>query len=446
MPDELVVVMDGIVAGRLSRHANNRLRFVYDEDYRASGATPLSLSMPLTAPAHADSPSRRPVTDFLWGLLPDSDTVLERWARHYAVRRTSPFFLLGTPVGEDCAGAVSFWAPDDLERMLGHIGDIEWLTEDDVSALLRDLRSDRAAWLGQGFTGQFSLAGAQAKTALLHDGRRWGRPSGMTPTTHILKPGAGGFADHEVDEHLCLDAARRAGLTTATSRIERFGDQLAIVSTRYDRIHLPDGSVRRVHQEDACQALAMGPDRKYESRGGPGVRAIAGLLRGAMPPAAAEAAVREFAGGLAWNWIIGGTDAHARNYSLLLARDQVRLAPLYDVSSYLPYLEQTGPGQEYLRERDITMAMRIGGSYELSPPRNTWPAAAADLGISADELLTIVRGLAEAAPDAFATAAAAPPVADLGSPLVERLVDRVADRAARCAAVLGTAPGGAGHA
>ena len=59
MPDELVVVMDGIVAGRLSRHANNRLRFVYDEDYRASGATPLSLSMPLTAPApaRADAPS-----------------------------------------------------------------------------------------------------------------------------------------------------------------------------------------------------------------------------------------------------------------------------------------------------------------------------------------------------------------------------------------------------
>ena len=216
--------------------------------------------------------------------------------------------------------------------------------------------------------------------------------------------------------------------------------------TRYDRIHLPDGSVRRVHQEDACQALAIAPDRKYESRGGPGLRAIAGLLRGTMPPAAAEAAVREFAGGLAWNWIIGGTDAHAKNYSLLLARDQVRLAPLYDMSSYLPYLEQTGPGQEHLRERDITMAMRIGGSYELSPPRNTWPAAAADLGISADELLTIVRGLTEAAPDAFATAAAAPDVAELGSPVVERLIDRVADRAARCAAVLGTAHGGVRHA
>jgi hypothetical protein len=33
-----------------------------------------------------------------------------------------------------------------------------------------------------------------------------------------------------------------------------------------------------------------------------------------------------FADALIWNWVIGGTDAHAKNYSLLLAGDQVRLA------------------------------------------------------------------------------------------------------------------------
>jgi len=40
---------------------------------------------------------------------------------------------------------------------------------------------------------------------------------------------------------------------------------------------------------------------------------------------------------LAWNWLIAGTDAHAKNYSLLLAGNDVRLAPLYDVASALPY-------------------------------------------------------------------------------------------------------------
>jgi len=34
--------------------------------------------------------------------------------------------------------------------------------------------------------------------------------------------------------------------------------------------------------------------------------------------------------------LIAGTDAHAKNYSLLLAADQVRLAPLCDIVSALP--------------------------------------------------------------------------------------------------------------
>ena len=48
--------------------------------------------------------------------------------------------------------------------------------------------------------------------------------------------------------------------------------------------------------------------------------------------------VRRFADALAWNWIIGGTDAHAKNYSLLLSGSDVRLAPLYDIASALPYV------------------------------------------------------------------------------------------------------------
>ena len=56
-----------------------------------------------------------------------------------------------------------------------------------------------------------------------------------------------------------------------------------------------------------------------------------------MPPRVADDAVWRFADALIWNWLIAGTDAHAKNYSLLLAEDQVRLAPLYDVASALPY-------------------------------------------------------------------------------------------------------------
>lgn len=92
----------------------------------------------------------------------------------------------------------------------------------------------------------------------------------------------------------------------------------------------------RVHQEDLCQALGVPPSLKYQNEDGPTPSQIARLLRDVMPPGAGEDAVRRFADALIWNWLIGGTDAHAKNYSILLAGDQVRLAPLYDIASAPP--------------------------------------------------------------------------------------------------------------
>jgi serine/threonine-protein kinase HipA len=142
-----------------------------------------------------------------------------------------------------------------------------------------------------------------------------------------------------------------------------------------------------------------------------------------MPPQVAADAVRRFADALIWNWLIAGTDAHAKNYSLLLADNQVRLAPLYDIASALPY---------GVHEKKLRLAMKIGGDYGVFPHRNTWPAAAGDLGLDSDALVGRVRQQAALAPDVFAEAANAPDVAALDRDLPGRLVDLVADRASRC--------------
>ena len=39
---------------------------------------------------------------------------------------------------------------------------------------------------------------------------------------------------------------------------------------------------------------------------------------------------------LAFNWLICNTDAHAKNYSVLLGPNAARLAPLYDIWSVMP--------------------------------------------------------------------------------------------------------------
>lgn len=428
MADELVVVLGGAVAGTLTRLPNARLRLEYDDAYRSrADPTPLSLSMPVAVRVHADDHRRQPVTNFLWGLLPDSDAVLGRWARHYQVTASSPFALLGTPIGADCAGAVAFCRADDLERVLARPGTVTWLGEAEVAGRLRDLRRDSTAWLGRSFTGQFSLAGAQAKTALLYRDGRWGLPSGAMATTHILKPAVAGFDDHDLNEHLCLEAARRAGLLAARSWIATFEDQNAVVVERYDRRVIGE-EVVRVHQEDLCQALGIPPGAKYQNQGGPSPGTIAALFRRSLPSAAAVDAVARFADALVWNWLIAGTDAHAKDYSLLLSGPEVRLAPLYDIASALPY---------GTHERRLRLAMKVGGEYAVHPNRNTWPLAAQELGIDADRLEARVRELAAAAPDAFADAAATAQVVALGRPTPARLVDLVAERSRRCAALVG---------
>ena len=211
-------------------------------------------------------------------------------------------------------------------------------------------------------------------------------------------------------------------LLAVRTRVARFGDESAVVVDRYDRQER-NSEILRVHQEDLCQALGVAPSAKYQNEGGPGPADIAKLLRDAMPPRIADDAVRRFADALIWNWLIAGTDAHAKNYSLLLAQDQVRLAPLYDIASALPY---------GTHEKKLRLAMKIGGDYGVFPDRTPWPGASRDLGLDADILLARFLELGARAPDAFADAANQPDIVALERPMPGRLVDLVAERATRC--------------
>lgn len=423
MNDALTVILDDVVAGTLTRLKGGRLRFEYDDTYRGRQfATPLSVSMPPQVREHHDTAIR----PWLWGLLPDNPKVLDQWARRFQASPTSPFSMLATPVGHDCPGAVRFAPPERVDELLNRRGRVGWLSEEDVAERLRDLRRDTTSWLGRAFTGQFSLAGAQAKTALLYRRGRWGEPSGAAATSHILKPAIAGLDDHQLNEHLCMDAARRAGLVVAQTRVERFKNESAIIVERYDR-YTHNGRFTRIHQEDFCQALGVMPTKKYQSEGGPGPKDAVSLFRRAMAPGDADDAVWRFVDALAWNWLIVGTDAHAKNYALLLAGDQIRLAPLYDMASVLPY-EQ--------RERKLKLAMKIGGDYRLWPPRNLWLRAADELGLDGEAVVARVRALAIRASDDFSDAAKTPQIRDLRRELPGRLVNLVAKRVARCRQIL----------
>jgi serine/threonine-protein kinase HipA len=427
MTKELVALLGEHELGRVRQDQRGRLTLTYGERWRhAPDAHPLSLSMPLAATEHGHAV----VDAFLWGLLPDNAHILDRWGRRFRVSARNAFALIAH-VGEDCAGAVQFVRPDRLKTLLGSkSGAVQWLDTAAVAERLRALRADQSAWRRPGDTGQFSLAGAQPKTALLAQNGRWGVPSGSTPTTHILKPPTGELDGHVENEHFCLALARELGLPAAASEVTRFDDEIAIVVERYDRLR-SRGAIVRVHQEDICQALGVSPTKKYENEGGPGVRRIAELLR--SHSSAPDEDIATLLDSLALNWLIAGPDAHAKNYSILIGAAQTRLAPLYDLASVLPYPK--------LDLHKITLAMKLGGEYRLrAVGLRQWQRVAAELRLDPERVRSRVLELAGRIPDSAATVRRRAKASGLHHPVVDRLPDMLAKRAAQCAALLTAAP------
>jgi serine/threonine-protein kinase HipA len=423
MTRELVALLDGKEIGHVHNDARGRLTFVYDDEWRkAPDAYPLSLSAPLAAREHGPSV----IQAFLWGLLPDNELVLGRWATKFQVSARNAFALI-SHVGEDCAGAVQFVIPERLDALRsGKEDKVEWLDEPDIAKRLQMLRDDHGAWRLPRDTGQFSLAGAQPKTALLLQNKRWGIPSGRIPTTHILKPPTGHFDGHSENEHFCLMLARNLGLPAAQSRVMHFEEEIAIVIERYDRQH-KGNQIVRIHQEDICQARGIMPTRKHQNDGGPSAADVIELLRTSSTDR--EADVNTFVDALGFNWLIAGTDAHAKNYSLLLGGPHIRLAPLYDVASILPYDE--------FDTQKLKLAMKVGGEYRLGRiGLRQWQKFARETRFNADELIARLGSMARQLPDEAGDARRRAQAEGLDNAIIDRLATRLIERAGECERVL----------
>ena len=419
---QLAVLMHGRPLGTLTSKAANHVELRYHDSALADpGVVALSLSLPLVGQRY-----RGPVlTHWLQGLLPDREDVLRRWRREFGIRRRDVFSLLWH-VGEDVAGAAQFVRPDRLE-VVNDVGTLHPVSPEQIADRLRALRTDRTAWAPSPATGQFSLAGAQSKFALHRTVTGWAEPQGATPTTHIFKPAIPELADQDAVEHLTMRTASQLGFSVPQTELLTFAGERVLVIQRFDRALTPTGWVR-VHQEDMCQAAGVSPDQKYEQQGGPGVAQVAALIREAVRGSNTEPDVSAFLRAVAFNWLIVGTDAHAKNYGLLHAPGQSRLAPLYDLNSFLPY--QAG--------QQVTLAMKMG-TWQTNPDRvgiAEWAELARQVNVDVESLLREVRALAEQLPDAVHRAAQDPALVAVNSPCVAAFVTHSAARAQHCLRML----------
>jgi serine/threonine-protein kinase HipA len=425
---ELLILIEGNLIGRVQADKAGRLSLNYEARWLESPqGHSLSVSMPLAQITY----QHKPVLSYLWNLLPEDPNVLQRWGQQYHVSAANPFKLLAN-VGADVPGAAQFIPPERLEEIQSAQHPmIEWMTIDELAERLQQLRADIAAVRRPGDIGKLSLPGAQAKTAFYWDkqANRWGIPGGRTPTTHIIKPCVPGVDGLVENEHLCQDIAARLGMLAANSYVLTL-DHTYIVIERYDRLPPPAGSffVQRIHQEDMCQALGLMPGRKYQEDGGPGIAQIVRLIR--RVSSNPDADVDRFLQANMFNWLIGGTDAHAKNYSLLSAGDEIRLAPLYDLSSQLPY-------PELIEQR---VAMKIGDHYDI------WRIGIADrrtlaraCTIDEERVLTMLTDMAKVLPDEISAAREQAliegPSERIIAPLAQQLISHVGERLARITAV-----------
>ena len=424
----LSVVMDGRLAGVAAADGSatsTRVGFEYDSGYLAlPDATPLSVSVPL-------QPGRHEIGVWLDGLLSDNPLVRDRWHVEHETPTTRAIDLLASPVGRDCAGAVQFCPEDEVGEMLERSGGLRELSQRRVARMIETLRKDETAWSQGEADAAFSLAGAQAKTALRYDQDRWWLPYDDFPTTHILKPGIGRFPDTDIIEHISQRAAALLGIDAAETQCVRVRGKRALLVTRYDRLMTPAGEYRRIHQEDMCQALGVPTSRKYENRQGPSIAHVAGLLWATS--STSDVDVRLFRDALIYNWIIVGPDAHAKNYGLLLDKGRVRLAPLYDVCSILPYRDRIQPSRTTPVSR-LKLAMKIGRDYTIHKAdyRPAWERTSKALGLPVDETLDRVEELSQRAADAVEEAIDEAPRWMCSSKYVGLLDKEVRQRAKHC--------------
>ncbi|MBC8423056.1 type II toxin-antitoxin system HipA family toxin [bacterium] len=376
---DLNVYWDSSLVGHLSSTTSRDMSFQYAGSYLTSGfARQISLSMPLQeAPFTGIIPKA-----WFANLLPEGE-IRGHVARELGVSARNEFAML-KGIGGDCAGALRLLSETAPHEDDGRLIPLPW-PELEATILSTPRPSLMALVIRDGDL-RLSLAGAQDKLPVHYSEGELALPSGGAASTHLLKISSGGFPDLVQNELFCLTLARAVGLTVPHAEPAPTRTPILLIE-RYDRVLDMDGTVTRRHQEDFCQASGLPPEVKYENEGGPSLADLFKILaRGSVSPLPDK---RDFLTWVIFNFIIGNTDAHAKNISFMLGGTdddmEPRLAPFYDLVCTAVY-----------KSLSRKQAQPIGGEYRpLFIRRRHWDRLAASIDVKPGYLRTVGLGLCD---------------------------------------------------
>lgn len=374
MSRTLDVYLQTELVGHLTQETSGQITFCYTEDWlKDSRAIPLSHSLPLQKQAFTEKQCR----GFFSGVLPEAEqrSII---ARNLGISVHNDFALL-EKIGGECAGAVTFIPTG--QSLVKEEYHYHSLSESELATLLKSL-PQRPLLAGEEGV-RLSLAGAQDKIAVYWSGEIISIPMAGAPSTHILKPAIERFEGLVWNEALCLNLAKKSGLTTATAEVKRVDNIDYLLIERFDRtLTNHDDYPKRLHQEDFCQALGIAPEIKYQNEGGPSLKQCFELLRAVSSAPVID--LQQLLDAVIFNFLIGNHDAHGKNFSLLYNKG-IRLSPFYDLLCTV-----------YYPELSKKMAMKIGGEYESAKiyPRH-FERLAEETGLAKLTVKKRVRELAE---------------------------------------------------
>ena len=282
------------------------------------------------------------VKSFFSNLLPES-AVRKLIAKRLGISDKNDFMLLKR-IGGECAGAITILPESEIPESPDQYT-YRFLSDEQLADLIKDIPR-RPLLAGQEGI-RISLAGAQEKLALFYKEPVFYIPENGAPSNFILKSSMTHFQFSIENECFCMMLANAVNLNVPPVIIAQKEAQKVLLIKRYDRI-LDNDVLKRLHQEDFCQAMGISHELKYQADGGPGLKACFDLVR-----AYSANPIKDFQQLLQWvffNYLIGNMDGHAKNLSFIYQAKQIRLAPFYDMLCTDIY--------EDLSQK---LAMKIGG-------------------------------------------------------------------------------------
>ena len=378
--------------GQIALLASGGIEFRYDATWLEYERNfPLSLTMPLGTAVQGDEV----IMPWLANLLPEAEQ-LTALARNLGVSTSDALAILRR-IGGDTAGAISIGGSGSRSEWSYELLSDRHALETDAEALAAHFREiGRKPFLAGEDGVRLSLAGGQSKTVLAVidvEGRpriglprsndRLAVPKSGAPSTFIVKPGNRYLPGIVENEAYCLALADLVGLPVAESAIVSAGRRTALAVVRHDREKCSDGSVKRLHQEDFAQANGMFPGQKYEQGRVPGLNMTELIATGRNLPSGEALKLLDQ---LIFNLLVANTDAHAKNYSVILS-GECRMAPLYDVSTVLLW--------DHVNQYH---AQRIAGRKRkpVNIARRHWERIAEDAGLSGRGVRRRVQQLVDA--------------------------------------------------